>query len=169
MKQLRQSHHQSGFSLIELILAGTIAVAVLITFTNLLINNINTRSASQTYSQLQKSGDYITTDISNTIRWAQAISLTTSTNQLQIVDATGDSITYTYDGTTITRNNTSTSQTNPLNNENYVVSYYQINAIPSNNPTSLQLILTIQEVRSPHRETEYSTTITTRKTGITQI
>jgi hypothetical protein len=88
----------SGFTLVELLLALTSAIVILIASATLIVSILKSSAKNRTKEILQQTKNDLSVDFSNNIRWAKQINVKNGGTGFEI-----DGVNYKFDGNRITK------------------------------------------------------------------
>lgn len=102
-----RTNERSGFTIIELLVYMVIATVAIVTITGFMVDVIKYAAGTKAKKEVQQNSRLVMSRISQDIRNArsiQAIALPPNNHQLDLVDASGKSVTYLLADTSVTYN-----------------------------------------------------------------
>lgn len=153
MKQQLKNKLNSGFTLVELLLALTSAIVILVATSSLIISVMKSGVKNSTREILQQTKNDLSVDFSNNVRWAKQISVEEGGASFEI-----DGVIYKHDGDRITKNGEEFTSSN-VNVRSFSIEKYA---------TSLGIRVEIESKQDPNINDSLYLVLSPRGKGVIQ-
>lgn len=150
-----------GFTLIEILVAISISGIIFLAASALLVSLVSSNARVSQLDAMSQVKDDIAKDLSNSIRWASDIVVSTENDGITITDTQGDSTTYRTDTNRLLKNDT------PIHSDEFEVTQLSVHDYSAGGQASLEIQLAIRSKKFTARNDTIRLVVSQRQTRVT--
>lgn len=150
-----------GFTLIEILVAISISGVIFLAASALLVSLFSSNARVSQLDAMSQVKDDIVKDLSNTIRWASDVVVSSDNDALTVMDTQGESTTYRIDTNRLLKNDT------PLHSDEFEVTQFSVHDYSSGSQASVDIQLAIRSKKFTARNDTVKLVVSQRQTRIT--